>query len=164
MMISMRETLALCVWNFRTIITRWRGALVVVTGFFGVIVVFAAVLSIRDGLERSLSLPGSDGIAVVYARLGSLGPEAVAAVEQAPGVARSGDHAAVAPTLVTSIVINDWKPGLFATTVLRGVGPRFVAMLPGFHLTSGRMFRSWLLTTSAQFRSTHAGSMSNDIV
>jgi putative ABC transport system permease protein len=42
---------------------------------------------------------------------------------------------------VTSIVISDWKPGLFATTVLRGVGPGYFAMLPGFHLTSGRMFR-----------------------
>jgi len=141
-MISMRETIALCRWNFRTIATRWRGALVVVAGFFGVIIVFAAVLSIRDGLERSLSSPGSDGVAVAFAKLGSLGPDAVAAFEQAPGVARNGNHAAVAPTLVTSIVISDWKPGLFATTVLRGVGPQFFAMLPGFHLTSGRMFRA----------------------
>jgi putative ABC transport system permease protein len=140
-MISMRETLALCLWNMRTIATRWRGALVVIMGFFGVIVVFAAVLSIRDGIERSLSLPGSDGVAVVYARLGSLGPEAVTAVEQAPGVALNRGNVMVAPTLVTSVVISDWKPGLFATTVMRGIGPRFVAMLPGFHLTSGRMFR-----------------------
>jgi putative ABC transport system permease protein len=140
-MISMRETLALCLWNMRTIAARWRGALVVVVGFFGVIVVFAAVLSIRDGLERSLSLPGSDGVGVVYARLGSLGPEAVTAVEQTPGVARHGGNVMVAPTLVTSVVISDWKPGLFATAVLRGIGPRFVAMLPGFHLTGGRMFR-----------------------
>ncbi|HEX4158322.1 MAG TPA: ABC transporter permease [Rhizomicrobium sp.] len=137
----MGQIAALCLWNIRTIAARWRGALVVVVGFFGVVIVFAAVLSIRDGLERSLSAPGSDAVAVTYARIGSLGPDAVAAVETTPGIARTNGAADIAPTLVTSVVISDWKPGLFATAVLRGVAPRCFAMLPGFRITQGRMFR-----------------------
>jgi putative ABC transport system permease protein len=140
----MRETTALCLWNIRTIAGRWRGAVVVVAGFFGVIVVFAAVLSIRDGLERSLGTPGTGAVAVAFAQIGGLGPDAIAAVEEAPGVARSGGAAQIAPTLVTSVVIQDWKPGLFATAILRGIGPRYIAMLPDFRLMQGRMFRPGL--------------------
>lgn len=140
----MREIAALSLWNIRTIAQRWRGAIVVVTGFFGVVIVFATVLSIRDGLERSLSTPGSDMVAVAFAQIGSLGSDAIAAVEQAPGVARVNGVAQIAPTLVTSVVMSDWKPGLFATAVLRGIGPHFVSMLPGFRITRGRMFRPGL--------------------
>ncbi len=140
----MRQIGALCLWNIRTIAARWRGALVVVTGFFGVIIVFASVLSIRDGLERSLSAPGSNAVAVAFARIGSLGPDAIAAIETTPDVARTDGAADIAPSLVTSVVISDWKPGLFATAVLRGVEPRFFAMLPEFRVTQGRMFRPGL--------------------
>lgn len=138
----MRAILALVLWNIRSIGTRVRSAAVVVTGFFGVIVVFAAVLSIRAGLERAMSSPDGDGIAVTFAHEGALGPDALSAVTEAPGVARVGGVPAVSAWLVTSFVVSDWKPGLFSTDVLIGVDSHFAAVMPGFRIIKGRMFRS----------------------
>jgi putative ABC transport system permease protein len=65
-------------------------------------------------------------------------------VEQAPGVARDARGPLVAGTLFASVVMENWKPGLFATAGLVGIDTRYLHVIPGFHVTRGRMFRSGL--------------------
>jgi putative ABC transport system permease protein len=142
---SLRQGTAVCSWNFRTIMARAQSSLIVVLSFFGVVLVFVAVLGVRDGIVGQMSAQGSDSVAIVYSdMLGALTTDMLPVVEQAPGVAQSRHGPLVSATLFSSMELPKWAPGLFAYAQLRGVDEKFAFVIPHFHVLRGRMFRTGL--------------------
>src|ERR1700733_4009202 len=140
----LHQTSAVCGWNFRSIANRLPSVMVIVVGFFAVILVLSTVLAVRDGIARSASRPGAEGIAAVTARNGALGPHALDLVKPAPGVARDAGGPLVAGTVITANLIRDWRPGTLGIAVVFGIDPKRVGVLPNFRILSGRMFRPGL--------------------
>jgi len=135
------EVAAACRWNFRGVLSRARTAVVAVLGFFAVVLVFVAVLSIRGGLLASLKGSGTKAVAIVYSETGNLSDAQLQLVADAPGVATSAKGPLVSGTLVTELRFPRWKPGLFAQVTLQGVGGSYPAVMGGFHMVRGRYFR-----------------------
>ncbi|MGC8534068.1 MAG: ABC transporter permease [Rhizomicrobium sp.] len=138
----LKQTFSLMAWNFRSLRTRREAALIAVAGFFAVIFVFVAVLSIAEGLRQSV---GSDlnGMAVVYSQsIGSTLPlDSVKLVGNASGVAQGPRGPLVVGTDYASMELPKWGGGLYAEAGLRGVGPDYTQVIPHFHIVRGRMFR-----------------------
>ncbi len=142
---SLRQIVAICSWNFRTIGARFQSALIVVLGFFGVVLVFVAVLAMRDGIAGQVTTKEADGVALVYgSAIGSTTSDMIPLVGDAPGVVQSTRGPLVAGTLVSAMEIPKWAPGLFAEAQIRGVDEKFPFVMPGFRILHGRMFRTGL--------------------
>lgn len=141
----LRQCAAVCVWNFRTIATRGRSALIVVLSFFGVVLVFVAVLGVRDGIVGQMTAEGADSVAIVYGTItGALTTDMLPVVEEASGVQQSARGSLVSATLFASMELPKWAPGLFASAQLRGVDEKFASLIPHFRIVGGRMFRTGL--------------------
>ena len=139
---TLRQIGAVCVWNVRSITGRARSALVLLTGFFAVVLVFVAVLSIREGLEQSLGNRNLDDVAIVYGQsFGSLPNDAVKLMSAAPGIARSPQGPRIAGTLFGQIALPKWGRGLYTNVAIRGVDAGYARTIPEFHIVKGRMFR-----------------------
>ena len=145
MMDWIRQTLAICEWNFRTIGTRAQSSLIVVMGFFGVVLVFVTVLAMRDGIVGQMTTRGSDGVALVYGSVsGALTADMIPAIEQAPGIVQSPRGPLLSATLFSVMELPKWAPGLLAQAALRGVDGKFPFVMPHFRILRGRMFRAGL--------------------
>lgn len=140
----LRQTLAVCNWSFRTLPSRARSVSVIVLGFFAVVLVFVAVLSIRDGLRQGMRAPNLDSVAFVYGRSGDIDESAATAVAEAPGVAQSAQGPLVSGTVSTTVEMPNWRGSVEAQATLRGVDGKFPLTLPDFRLLSGRMFQPGL--------------------
>lgn len=135
------QIISLCRWNFRSLKTRARSAAIISVSFLAVILVFTIVLMIRDGMSRSAMRPGADAIARVSSPNG-LGPDALNIIRQMPGVAHSSGRALVSPVFFSAMLLRDWKPGMIGLTVITGISADNTRLLPGFHMTGGRMYRA----------------------
>jgi putative ABC transport system permease protein len=141
----LRQTFAICAWNLRSIATRARSSLVVVLGFFGVVLVFVAVLAMSDGISGSMSTRDADGVGLIFSAFyGSVTTAMIPAIGQAPGVAQSARGPLVSGTLYSSMEFPKWAPGLMAGASVRGVDDKFTSVMPGFHIIKGRMFHTGL--------------------
>lgn len=97
---KLRQVATVCSWNFRSIGTRAQSALIVVLGFFGVVLVFVAVLAMRDGIVGQMTTKGADGVAVLYRSVsGSITSDMLPMIEQVPGTAQSTRGPLVSGTL-----------------------------------------------------------------
>jgi putative ABC transport system permease protein len=142
---SLRQIIAVCGWSFRGIATRAQSSLIVVLGFFGVVFVFVAVLSMGNGIASAMTTKDADGVALIYSDFfGSVTREMIPVIGQAPGVDQSPKGPLVAGTLFSGMRFPKWAPGLFANAAARGVDDKFVYVMPGFHIVKGRMFRTGL--------------------
>jgi putative ABC transport system permease protein len=144
-MSSFSQTFAICAWNLRSIATRARASLIVVLGFFGVVLVFVAVLAMSDGISGSMSTRDSDGVGLIYSPFyGSVTTALIPAIAEAPGVAQSAHGPLVSGTLYSFMEIPKWGPGLRATASVRGIDDKFTSVMPGFHIVKGRLFHAGL--------------------
>jgi putative ABC transport system permease protein len=142
---SLRQTFAICAWNLRSIVTRARASLIVMLGFFGVVLVFVAVLAMSDGISGSMSTRDADAVGLIYSAFyGSVTTAMIPAIGQAPGVAQSARGPLVSGTLYSSMEFPKWAPGLMAGASVRGIDDKFTSVMPGFHLIKGRMFHTGL--------------------
>lgn len=142
---SLRQTFAICAWNLRSIVTRARASLIVVLGFFGVVLVFVAVLAMSDGISGSMSTRDADSVGLIFSAFyGSVTTAMIPAIGEAPGVAQSARGPLVSGTLYSSMEFPKWAPGLMAGASVRGVDAQFTSVMPGFHIVKGRMFHTGL--------------------
>lgn len=141
MLEPLRRILALCRWNLNGAGRRLRGTIVITTGFFAVVMVFVAVLSVRDGITRSASRPGGDGIAVVSGNRGGLDAAAMNLIAQAPGVAKDGHGPNITGVTTGALILQNWQPDRLGLALVMSIDGARAALLPGFHITEGRMFR-----------------------
>lgn len=140
----LRQTLAVCAWNFRGIANRLPNALVVVIGFFTVIAVLSSVLAMRDGIALSTTRPGADAIAVVTATSGRPDAHTLDLVGQTPGVSRDANGPMAGGVVVGANLIRDWRPDTLGIAVVYGIERSKIGLLPNFRLLKGRMFRPGL--------------------
>ena len=140
-MAVMHEISALCRWNIRGLRSRLRNASVVLVGFFVVVLVFVAVLSVRDGILQSETRPGTDQLAIVTSRHGAMDAAALDTVNQAPGVARVDSKPQAAPTDSGVLLIRNWRPDMLGLAVILAVDAGKAGVMPNFHVVEGRLMR-----------------------
>jgi len=112
-----------------------------------VVFVFAAVLMLAEGLERTLVDTGSPDNAIALRRSSetevqsALDREQVAIVEGQPEAAfgMTGERL-VARELVVLVVLPK-QSGARTNVVVRGIGPASLALRPGVRVTAGRLHR-----------------------
>lgn len=141
---GLRQTLAISTWNLRSMSGRLRPSAVAVAGFFGVVLVFVAVLSIQKGFSAVFDNTGSDDVAIVSMNNGTLDGNALHAIGQMPGVAQGPDGPVLMGTFLTSAQIPTRSSGLLGTVNFRGVGPQMPAVWNTFHIIQGRIFKPGL--------------------
>ncbi len=137
----MHEISALCRWNIRGFRSRLRNASVVLVGFLAVVLVFVAVLSVRDGILQSETRPGTDRLAIVTSRHGAMDAAALDVVNQAPGVARVDGKPQAAPVDLSALLIRNWRPDMLGIATVFAIDPDKAGVLPNFHVVAGRLMR-----------------------
>jgi putative ABC transport system permease protein len=141
---GLRQTVAISAWNLRSMSGRLRPSLVAVLGFFGVVLVFVAVLSIQKGFSAVFDNTGSDDVAIVSMANATLDGNGLHTIGQMPGVAQGPDGPVMMGTFLTSAQIPTRSSGLLGTVNFRGVGPQMPAVWNKFHIIKGRLFKPGL--------------------
>ncbi len=142
---GLKQTFAVSTWNLRSMSGRLKPSAVAVVGFFGVVLVFVAVLSIQKGLTAVFDSTGSDDVAIVsLTGPGNLDGDALKTIGQTPGVAQGPDGPILMGTFLSNAQIPTRSSGLLGTVNFRGVGPQMPVVWRMFHIVQGRMFKPGL--------------------
>ncbi len=119
---------------------------VAIVGVAAVVLVFAAVMSMAKGFERTMTLAGAEDTAIVI-RSGStselasgLSNEQVLIIEAAPGVLRDGDRPVVSAELFVLVDVPLRSADTDANAPFRGVGDGAFEVRDSTQLVEGRMF------------------------
>jgi putative ABC transport system permease protein len=138
------------IYNMRSVKARWTSAVVAVLGIAGTVGVFVAMLSLARGFKATLVHSGSAGNAMVR-RAGSTSEmdsviqlEQEKILEDAPGVARSGDGPLVSPEVVVIAPFPMKSTGTDANVQIRGVTPKAPLVHENVKIISGRFFQPGL--------------------
>ncbi|MEW5702194.1 MAG: ABC transporter permease [Candidatus Zixiibacteriota bacterium] len=134
-------------YTLRNLAVRKLTTTLTVSGLSLVVFVFAAVMMLAHGLEKTLVATGSADNAIVVRAAAStetvslLSREQGAIVKTQPEILLGGDGAPVAAgEIVVLINIDKRKNGEPANVVIRGTVPAAFPLRPNVKLTSGRMF------------------------
>lgn len=136
-----RQTVAVSAWNFRSLRERLIPAGVVVVGFFAVVLVFVAVLSIRQGFAITLGNSDSPDTAYVFGNFSSLTSTELTVLGEARGVVRGPSGALVAGIFGAVAQVRMRGTGMMGSVIMRGIPGNISRIWPQFHLVEGRMFR-----------------------
>ncbi len=145
-MAAIRQILAVTWLNILNLPKRVASSTVAVIGVGAVVLVFAAVLSMAAGFERTMILAGSDDTAVIL-RAGStselssgVSNDQVLIVETAPGILRDGDRPVMSAEMFVVVDIKKKSNNLDANVPFRGVQARAFDVRNHTRLVAGRMF------------------------
>ncbi len=143
---GIRQILAVTLLNILNLPQRVASSVVAVVGVAAVVLVFAAVMSMAKGFERTMIRTGSDDTAIII-RAGStselasgLSNEQVLIVETAPGVLRDGNETVLSAELFVLVDIPLKGTKTDANVPFRGVGPGAFDVRDDTRLVEGRMF------------------------
>jgi putative ABC transport system permease protein len=134
----LRQTAVVSAWNLRTLADRWGAASVAIAGFFAVVLVFVAVLSIRQGFAAVVNASGSPDVVYVSGHRASLSQAELTLIGQAPGI-RPGTQVAGIYNVTAQIPMP--KRGILGSVTIRGVPAGIGEIWPKFRLLAGRMFK-----------------------
>jgi putative ABC transport system permease protein len=119
-----------------------------ILGIAGAVGVMVAVLAMAGALQRTVTDAGDAGRAIVLRAgadsegVSTLSRDAVAAVQSAPGIARSREGLPlVSPEVLAAVNLKERSGGRAEVTV-RGVPPIALRLRPEMQLTAGRLMRS----------------------
>ncbi len=135
-------------YNIRNLMTRRLTTVLTAGGMALVVFVFAAILMLAEGLQKTLVDTGSyDNVVII--RKGSAAEvqsgverEKASVVETQPEIAVGMDgHNMVAKELVVLISLNKRATGKPSNVVMRGIGPNSVSLRPQVRLVEGRLPR-----------------------
>jgi putative ABC transport system permease protein len=142
----MRQILAVTWLNIRNVPQRLGASMVAVIGVAAVVLVFAAVLSMATGFERTMLAAGAEDTAIIM-RSGStsemnsgLSQEQALIVANAPGVMRDGDTPLASAELYVIVDIRKRSNNQEANVPLRGVQPAAFQVRDHVEIVEGRMF------------------------
>ncbi len=143
---TIRQIIAVTLLNLRNLPQRMASSTVAVVGVAAVVLVFAAVLSMAKGFERTMISAGSEDTAIVM-RSGStsemnsgLSNEQVLIVANAPGVRKDGDQPIMAAELYVVVDVRKRSNDSDANVPFRGTQPSGLKVRDHVRLTDGRMF------------------------
>jgi putative ABC transport system permease protein len=143
---TIKQIIAVTLLNLRNLPKRLGSSVVAVVGVGAVVLVFAAVLSMAAGLEKTMMATGSDDTAVIM-RSGStselnsgLSNEQTLIVANAPGVLKDGDSAIMSAELYVITDVKKRSSGTDANVPFRGVQQGAFAVRDNVKISEGRMF------------------------
>ncbi len=146
-MAVLKQIVSVTAMNLRSIRQRLRPSLVVVIGIAGVVAVLASMLALTTGLGRMTQNSGRPDRAIVLSvganeeQMSILGPDAVAAIADAPGVIHDASGKPLAsPEVVLSTTLKGRRDSDATAVPLRGIGPMGLAVHPEFKIIKGRLF------------------------
>jgi ABC-type antimicrobial peptide transport system permease subunit len=135
-------------YSFRNLRTRKLTTALTVGGMALVVFVFAAILMLANGLEKTLITTGSyDNVIVIRKGSGSevasgIGRPEAAVVEMLPYVAVGADgERQVAKEILVLITLSKRGTGKPSNVVLRGIGEQSLILRPQVKIISGRLPR-----------------------
>lgn len=145
-MSGLNQIIAVTWLNLRNLPQRMGPSVVAIIGVAAVVLVFAAVLSMGKGFERTMIAAGSDDTAIIM-RSGSTSElnsgfsnEQVLIVADAPGVLKDGDDAMMSAELYVIVDVKKKTSKTDANVPFRGVQPGAFGVRNGVRLVEGRLF------------------------
>jgi putative ABC transport system permease protein len=145
-MAGLQQVIAVTWLNILNIPQRIAASLVAVIGVAAVVLVFAAVLSMAKGFERTMISAGSEDTAIIIrsgstAELNSgLSNEQVLIVANAPGVLKDGDQPVTSAELYVVVDIRKKSTDVDANVPFRGVQSNAMDVRQNIQIAEGRMF------------------------
>lgn len=143
---TIKQIIAVTWLNLRNLPQRLASSAVAIVGVGAVVLVFAAVLSMATGLERTMLSAGSDDTAVIM-RKGStselnsgLSNEQTLIVANSPGVMKDGDKAIMSAELYVVAEVKKRSTQSDANVPFRGVQAGAFGVRQGVSIAEGRMF------------------------
>ena len=132
--------------NLRNLPQRIGSSVVAVIGVAAVVLVFAAVLSMAKGFERTMISAGSDDTAIIMrdgatSELTSgLSNEQVLIIADAPGVLKDGDDSVMSAELYVVVDVKKRTSNTDANVPFRGIQAGAFDVRKDVKLVEGRMF------------------------
>ena len=143
---GLNQIFAVTWMNLRNLPQRVGSSVVAVIGVAAVVLVFAAVLSMAKGFERTMISAGSDDTAIIM-RSGStselnsgLSNEQTLIVGEAPGVLKDGDAAVMSAELYVVVDVKKKSTNADANVPFRGIQAGAFDVRKDVTLADGRMF------------------------
>jgi len=143
---TIKQVIAVTWLNLRNLPQRLASSAVAVVGVGAVVLVFAAVLSMATGLERTMLSAGGDDTAVIM-RKGStselnsgLSNDQTLIIANAPGVLKDGDSAVISAELYVVADLKKRSNQSDANVPFRGVQSGAFDVRQGISIAEGRMF------------------------
>lgn len=140
------QVFAVTGFSMRSLPQRKGSSIAAMIGITGVVAVMVGVLSIAQGVLRTMESSAGDVNAIVL-RSGSdsemmsgLGGEDVRIIAEAPGIARDENGAVASPELFVIINLPMRSTGTDANVPMRGVQSQAISVRDKFRLVEGRMF------------------------
>jgi putative ABC transport system permease protein len=167
-----RQIRAVTAMNFRSLPQRVSTSLVVVIGIAGVVAVLVSVLAMSTGLIRTMENTGRDDRAIVM-RNGSVAETSSALdrnsarqIVDGAGIKRDakGEPILTAETF-RILMLHKKADDAEISAILRGVGPKMLAVRPELKIVAGRMFRPAVAevivgkSAHAQFKGLNVGDV-----
>lgn len=143
---TINQMLAVTWLNLRNLPQRVGSSLVAVIGVAAVVLVFAAVLSMAQGFERTMITAGADDTAIILrdgatSELTSgLSNEQVLIIADAPGVLKDGDTSVMSAELYVIVDVRKKANNTEANVPFRGVQGSAFDVRKNVELVDGRMF------------------------
>ena len=143
---AINQMLAVTWLNLRNLPQRVGSSVVAVIGVAAVVLVFAAVLSMAQGFERTMVTAGADDTAIILrdgatSELTSgLSNEQVLIIADAPGVLRDGDSSVMSAELYVIVDVKKKANNTEANVPFRGIQSGAIAVRKNVQLVDGRMF------------------------
>jgi putative ABC transport system permease protein len=140
------QILSIALFNLRSLPQRIGSSVTAIIGIAGVVAVMVSVLSIAQGILRTMEKSSSPENAIVL-RSGAtsemmsfvVGDDA-RIIAEAPGLARGQGGSLASPELFVIINLQKKSTGSDANVPLRGVTPQAPLVRDNFRLVEGRMF------------------------
>ena len=138
-------------YNVRSVVARWKSAVVSVLGIAGTVGVFIAMLAMAKGFQATLVSSGSTSNSIIR-RAGAssemdsgVGLDQARVIADATQVARSASgEPLTSPEMVVIAAFQLMKSGTDANVQVRGLTPRVLEVRPAIKVVEGRFFEPGL--------------------
>lgn len=144
----LNQVLAVTLLNLRNLSRRLGSSAVAVVGVAAVVLVFAAVLSMARGFERTMLTAGSDDTAIIM-RSGATSEmssgfsgDQVLVIASAPGLLKEGDTPVLSAELFVIADVKKKSTNTDANVPFRGVQASAFDVRRDVKITEGRMFEN----------------------
>ena len=140
------QVVSVAAFNVRTLPQRLGSSLTAVLGIAGVVAVTVGVLSIAQGIQRTMERSAAPENVLVLRggatteMMSGLSGDDVRFIAEAPGIARNEDGALASSELFVIINLLKKSTGTDANVPLRGVTRQAADVHNGFRIIEGRMF------------------------
>lgn len=145
---ALNQIVAVTWLNLRNLPQRVGSSVVAVIGVAAVVLVFAAVLSMAKGFERTMVSAGSDDTAIIM-RSGStselnsgISNDQALIIANAPGVLKDGDSAVISAELYVVVDVKKKTTNTDANVPFRGIQSGAFEVRNNVAMVDGRMFET----------------------